>query len=167
MRLFFLFFLFSLISCEDSNKNSNFVLNVDLVIKKDDSLHIYYKKGGTINFNENESFWVRVKGQNKNQKVAIEFPKDIVPNQVRIDFSRNLEQREIIFNKFEFAYRGNSFVAKGKDIYKYFRVDDSNTLLNKEFGSLTRKDTTTTVGPSLYPNGYYLAVKLDELKFKK
>ena len=154
-------------SCHDKHKASVFSMNMDVVIKKSDSIHIFYKDDGTINFNEAESFWVKVKGQDRNQKIAIDFPKETIPNQIRIDFSKNLKQREIIFNKFEFTFKGNSFVAKGKEIYKYFRIDNSNTVLNTEFGSLIRKDTTKTLGPSLYPNGYYLAVKLEELKFKK
>ncbi|HSD14319.1 MAG TPA: hypothetical protein VLB74_06700 [Flavobacterium sp.] len=165
--LFFLAVLLLLFSCDKNEQSNKMIFKMDMVAKKSDSMHIFYKTDGTINFNENESFWVKIKGQNKNQRKTIEFPKGVVPNQVRIDFGRNLEQREIILNKFEFVYFGHSFVAKGKEIYKYFRVDESSTLLDKESGTLKRNDTIVNRGLSLYPNGYYLAVKLEELKFKK
>lgn len=156
-----------LFSCQGNREVTEYTLMMDLVMKKDDSIHVYYKSDGTIDFNEKESLWVKVKGQNKNQRVTVQFPENVVPNQIRIDFSKKEEQKEIVLNKTEFSYLGNSFTAKGRDIYTYFRVDDSNTSLDKEFGVLKKKDTVNNKGLSLYPNGYYLAVKLEELKFKK
>lgn len=157
----------ALFSCENQKKQERFITSLDLVVRKDDSIHVFYKSDGTINFNEKESFWKVIKANNKNQKIDLVFPKKVVPTQIRIDFGKNKHQKQIVVNKIQFNYLGNSFVAKGKEIYKYFRIDQSNTLLNKDTGILIRKDSITSQGPSLYPNGYYLAVKLEELKYKK
>lgn len=159
-------FLSLFFSCTQTKKDSDFMLYLDLVMKQDDSIHIFYKKDGTINFNEKEAFWVKVDGENKNQKLVVAFPDKIVPNQVRIDFGRNKAQEDIVLNKIEFSYEGNSFEAKGKEVYKYFWADTSYTVLDKDFGLLKRKVKGQLNGPSLYPNGYYLAVKLDELRYK-
>lgn len=166
MRTTLIVLLFLLFSCSQTKKNLEFVLHLDFVMKQNDSIHIYYKKDGTINFNEKESFWIPVEGQNKNQNLEIPFPEKTLPNQVRIDFGRNRNQDDIILNKIEFSYKGNSFEAKGKEIYNYFWADTSSTVLDRDFGLLKRKVKGQLNGPSLYPSGYYLAVKLDELKYK-
>lgn len=153
-------------SCTKKRESSAFSMVLDVVIKQNDSIHVFYTLDGTINFSEKD-FWKKVTGQKRNQKIELEFPKKVVPTQIRIDFSNNLKQEEIIFNKVEFNYKKNSFVAKGKEIYKYFRIDETNTILNPESGTLRRKDPLRKGAPSLYPNGYYLAVKLEELKYKK
>ena len=100
------------------------------------------------------------------EAVPNSFPDTVIPNQVRIDFGRNKAQDDIVLNKIKFSYKGNSFEAKGKEVYKYFWADTSYTVLDKEFGLLKRKVKGQLNGPSLYPNGYYLAVKLEELKYK-
>ncbi|KGO89072.1 hypothetical protein [Flavobacterium suncheonense] len=153
-------------SCMRDNDSQLYRMNIDVVMKQNDSIQVFYTNDGTINFNEGASFWVKVKGKDKNQKIDIRFPKNALPTQVRLDLGRNPKQGEIIFNKFEFVYKNHKFEAKGKDIYKYFRIDQSNTVLDEKSGALTRKAQQPN-GPSLYPNGYYLAVKLEELKFKK
>jgi len=166
-KIILLFSLCFLASCKSDVDNFSCKMNMDVVMKQNDSIQVFFTDDGTIHFNETQSFWVKVKGNTKNQMVAITFPKKIVPTQVRLDFGRNKKQEDIIFNKFEFVYRGKKFVAKGKEIYKYFRIDQSNTLFDEKTGALTRKDRSQLNGPSLYPNGYNLAVKLEELKFKK
>jgi hypothetical protein len=72
-------------------------------------------------------------------------------------------QEVIVLNKMEFAYKSQSFTLKGKEIYRYLRVDESSTVLDKDLGLLQRKDKTMKAGPSLYPNGDYLREKLEEL----
>lgn len=155
------------VSCMRDNDDISYRMNIDIVIKENDSLRVFYKTDGTINFNEKESFWIPVKGNPKNQKVIIKFPDSIFPKQLRLDFGKNKNVGEIVINKFDFEYKDNKFSAKGNEIYRYFRIDNSNTILNKTTGTLLRKDSLSNQGPSLYPNGYYLAVKLDELKYKK
>jgi len=154
-------------SCAKNKEASVFSMTIDAVIEKQDSIHVFYKQDGTINFSDREAFWVSVQGQKRNQEIVVEFPKGVVPNQIRIDFSNNISQLPIVFNKVEFNYLTNSFIAEGKEIYKYFRIDESNTVLNKQLGALTRKEPPQKAAPSLYPNGYYLAVKLEDLKYTK
>lgn len=156
-----------LVSCSKSSENSDFNIKLDLVIKKDDSIHTFFMTDGTIHFNEINSFWTKVKGDKKNQKLQINFPKGIVPNQFRIDLGNNIKQEEIVLNKLECSYKSNSFVLKGKQIYRYLRVDESGTILEKDLGILKRLNKKSKSGPSLYPNGEFLRIKLEELTTKK
>jgi hypothetical protein len=152
-----------LIACKNPRKESDFNINMDLVIKKTDSIHTYYTTDGSIDFNEPQSFWTKVKGDTKNQKVNINFPDDIIPNQIRIDLGNNIQQEDIVLNKLDFIYKTQLFILKGKEIYRYLRVDESSTVLDKNLGLLQRIDKNQKAGPSLYPNGNYLREKLEEL----
>ncbi len=157
--LFFIFFY----SCKKNEKTNSLVVNIDAVIQKTDSINAYYTTSNSIEFNDSLSFWTKVKGNSKNQKIEIVFPDTIQPKQIRLDFGRNVKQPEIIINEFRFSYKDKSFNAKGEEVYYLFRVDDSNTTIDKLTGSLKRKVKTQIVGPSLYPNGEKLFQKLDQL----
>lgn len=161
-----LFSLCFLTSCIKDKADTSYKMCIDVVMKQDDSIQVFYTSDGSINFNETQSFWTKVKGSSKNKEVMLTFPDTVVPNQVRIDFGRNKNQDDIVLNKIQFSYKGNSFEAKGKEIYNYFWADTSYTVLDRDFGLLKRKVKGQLNGPSLYPSGYYLAVKLDELKYK-
>jgi hypothetical protein len=136
---------------------------MDVVIQKSDSINIYYSNSNSIRFDDLRSFWIKVKGNKKNQKIQIIFPDTIQPKQIRLDFGRNIKQPEIIVNEMKFSYKGKDFTAKGEEIYYLFRVDDSNTTINKLTGSLKRKEKNQIIGPSLYPNGDKLYRKLNQL----
>lgn len=156
-----------ILSCNTPSKNSDFGIKLDLVMQSNDSIHTYYMTNGTINFNETNSFWTKIKGNKKNQKITLQFPKDIVPNQFRLDFGKNRNQPDIVLNKVECIYKNNSFVLKGKEIYKTLRVDEANTILERDLGILKRRHIKQLNGPSLYPNGDYLRKKLEQLTTEK
>jgi hypothetical protein len=161
---YWIILLLALTACisnpEDTNK---FIVKADVVMKKNDSIQVFYTTNGTINFNEIQSFWVKVKGANKNQTVVLPMPKDTIPQQIRIDFGRNLDQNEMVLNKIELVYKDKSFEMEGKDIYTYFWLNDGYAVLDKKSGVLKRKIKGQLNGPSLYPNADNLKLKLQEL----
>ncbi|WP_396192846.1 hypothetical protein [Flavobacterium sp.] len=150
-------------NCENNNNTNQLVVSIDAVIKTTDSINTYYTTNNSIEFNDSLSFWTKVKGSKKNQKIEIVFPDTIQPKQIRLDFGRNIKQPEIIINELKFSYKQKSFSAKGEEVYYLFRVDDSNTTIDKLTGSLKRKEKSQIVGPSLYPNGEKLFQKLNQL----
>jgi hypothetical protein len=154
--LLFIFFY----SCKKNGRTNSLVVHIDAVIKSTDSINAYYTTTNSIEFNDSQSFWTKVKGNSKNQKIEIVFPDTIQPKQIRLDFGRNIKQPEIIINELRFSYKEKSFAAKGEEVYYLFRVDESNTTINKLTGSLKRKTKSQIVGPSLYPNGEKLFQKL-------
>jgi hypothetical protein len=155
------------LSCTKPAAPNSLELDMDVVIQKTDSINIYYSNSKSIEFTDLQSYWLQIKGSKKNQKISFIFPDSIKPKQIRIDFGRNTAQPEIIINKLKLSYKQKSFVAKGEEVYFLFRVDESNTTINKLTGSLKRKVKTQIVGPSLYPNGDKLYKKLNQLYTEK
>ena len=163
----YLLLLAVMICCEKPSETNNFSIKLDVIITKSDSIHTYYTTDGTIDFNEKYSFWTKVKGSKKNQEVTINFPPKVLPNQFRLDIGNRLLQDDIVLNKVELQYRKKKVVLKGKRIYDLLRVDVNNTLLDKDIGLLIRKNKKSKNGPSLYPIGDYLKVKLEQFKNKQ
>ncbi len=155
-----------LLSCNSKKQVDYFYINLDLVIQQTDSIRVFYKTDASINFNETEAFWTKISGNKKNQKVTLKFPNNIFPKQFRIDIGNSVKQPGIVINKLECQFKTNSFNLKGKEIYQTLRVDENNTILDKETGVLSRKDKTKKNGISLYPNGSKLNSRLENL-FKK
>lgn len=162
--VFSLFITLTLMSCKKEDKNeikqeevkddvtkNQFKVTVDLLLKKNDTLHLYYTEDGSINFTEENSIWTSALGQNSNQEVVFLLPKDIVPTEFRIDFGVNTNQDEIILNQVRFDYNDKSFVASNDKIFNYFRIDESVTVLDSKTNGLRRKDPTQKKGASLYP----------------
>lgn len=164
LSLLLLMFCFS--NCEKDKNTNTLKIELDTVIKENDSIHIYYKDDSTIDFNENQSFWKVVNGISKNQKINFIFPDSIHPKQLRLDFGNSINQKEVVINQITFKYKKEVFSLQGKEIYYYFRIDDSVTELDKNLGVLKRKDTLQTRGPSLYPKGNKLIEQLTIL-YKK
>lgn len=167
MRYIPIMLLLALFSCSGPEATPHFAMKLDMVMKKNDSIHVYYTTDGTIRFNEGQSFWVKVNGAKKNQTVLLPLPKDTIPTQIRIDFGRNRQQDDVVLNKIEMLYKKKAEEIKGRDIYTYFRVDDSYTVLDKDLGLLKRKEAGQPYGPSLYPNGEMLRQKLSEITTDK
>ena len=149
--------------CENNNSTNQLVLNIDAVIQKTDSINVYYTKTKDINFTDKQSFWIKVAGNKKNQNIQIIFPDSILPKQIRLDFGKNIDQKDIVLNKISFAYKNKNFSVKGKEIFYIFRVDENNTSVDKLYGSIKRKNPKQENGPSLYPKGDKLFNRLNQL----
>lgn len=154
-------------NCENNNNTNQLVVDIDAVIQKSDSINVYYTKSKDINFKDEQSFWIKVAGNKKNQNIQIVFPDSIQPKQIRLDFGRNISQKDVVLNKMDFAYKNKNFSVKGKEIFYIFRVDENNTIADKLNGSIKRKDPKQVNGPSLYPKGDKLFNRLNQLYSKK
>lgn len=102
-------------------------------------------------------------GKQKNQNIQIIFPDSILPKQIRLDFGKNIDQKDIVLNKISFTYKNKNFSVKGKEIFYIFRVDENNTSVDKLYGSIKRKNPKQENGPSLYPKGDKLFNRLNQL----
>lgn len=160
--MFLLFF-----NCDNNNNTNQLVLNIDAVIQKTDSINVYYTKNKDINFTDKQSFWTKVTGNKKNQNIQIVFPDSVLPKQIRLDFGKNIAQKDIVLNKISFAYKNKNFSAKGKEIFYIFREDQNNTIVDKLNGSINRKNPKQINGPSLYPKGDKLFNRLNQLYSEK
>lgn len=155
------------LNCEKNNNINQLVVDIDAVIQKTDSINVYYTKNKEVNFSDEQSFWINVAGNKRNQNIQIVFPDSIQPKQIRLDFGRNISQSDVVLNKMDFAYKNKNFSVKGKEIFYIFRVDDNNTTVDKLNGSIKRKNPKQENGPSLYPKGDKLFNRLNQLYSKK
>jgi hypothetical protein len=154
----------TLISCkkEENNKTESqeeivdntkdlFKVSMDLLIKKNDTLHLYYTEDGSVNFNEESSIWQSISGKDANQEITFNLPQDVYPTQFRIDFGVNKVNEEIVLRRIKFDYLEKSFIASDSMIFMYFRPDESNSIVDKTKKTLRRKDKNQyTI--SLYPH---------------
>ena len=160
-KILFLALLISgaLFSCKNESKQDEnvevkknvFKVTLDLSIQRNDTIHLYFTEDNTINFNEENSMWVSVLGKNEPQQMTFELPEDVFPTQFRIDFGVNRENEKIKLNNVKFDYLDKSIIINENDLYKCFRINSDNTVMNDVTKELSRKDPKSIVGPSLYP----------------
>ena len=134
-------------------KNKQFIVTLDLIIKKNDNIHLYYTEDKSINFKEEQSLWAEIKGNNEVQQVVFKLPEDVLPTDFRLDlgYGENVEQTEVVFKKFTINYYDKNFVATGADIFNYFYPNKDNTIVDKPTGVLKRLKVDQKTAPSLYP----------------
>lgn len=164
-------------SCKDGEKKTDTVdaktenpddgrlkVSFDLTIKKDDNLHLYFTEDGTINFNEQQSVWLPVKGSDASQKVTFVLPEEVVPTHIRVDFGhgKNPAQSDVALTSFGLSYLGQDFQAQGTDIFKYFYPSAETTKIVEGTATLQRLKSAQESAPILYPQ-IPLTEKLKEL----
>jgi hypothetical protein len=159
--VFFVISLTLFTSCKEDKDFHKVIIKVEAVIKENDSIRVFYTSDNSINFKEEKAVWKKITGSNKNQEITIEIPKNVEPNQLRIDFGINTANQEIVLNKICVSYFESNFEAKGEEIYWYFRPDENNTTLDKKNGILKRKTPNQINGPSIYPKGNKLKEQLN------
>jgi len=93
---------------------------LDAIIKKDDSLQIFYIQHGETEYNGALTVWASVKGSDKSQEVLFDLPEDVLPTKLRIDISKNKDQDPIEVKKFTIKYKERSFQVKDTMFFQYF-----------------------------------------------
>jgi hypothetical protein len=156
-----------LVACTNTKPAHSLKIDIDAVIQKPDSIAIYYTSTKSVEFYGEASYWLKVNGSRKNQRISFVFPDSIQPKQIRLDFGRSITQKEVVLNKIDFAYQNKKFSLKGKEIFYMFRIDENNTILDKLNGSIKRNTKDQINGPSLYPKGDKLFNKLNQLYSEK
>lgn len=139
-------------------------VSFDLIIKKDDNLHLYYTEDGTINFNEKQSLWIPVKGSENTQNITFKLPKDVLPTALRVDFGfgKNIEQSDVELKTFSLKYYDKKVEASGVEILNYFYPMKENTEIILGTSTLKRLSKDQESGPILYPQ-ILLSEKLQEI----
>lgn len=166
-KIFSLVIVLMVLGCENQLKNNQFLIQLELYSKVNDSVHVYFLENNNLNFKENKSVWITIKGIKKNQKIEISLPKKELTKQVRFDFGHNELVQEVVLNKITFSRNNFNVSLKGKEIYQYFRIDTTNTKLNIKTGVLSRKYENQKAVFSLYPKGDKLFQRLNQLYSEK
>jgi hypothetical protein len=125
--------IFTFFSCKNENKNVDnpqlstkdfFKVSLDLIIKKDDSLQLFYLENDMVDYDGNKMVLAVVKGSDNNQEVNFVLPENVLPTQIRIDIGSNKNQEIIEFKKFGMNYLNKSFSVNDTLIYQYFQPNE-------------------------------------------
>lgn len=121
-----------LMSCKDEKKidvkddlvkSKNFEVELEVVIKQDDSLQVFYRDEAIPSFGEENSKWIAVKGNNEVQTVSFIIPEPIVPTHLRFDLSKNESQNPIVLNNFRMMFKAKRYEAKDSTMV-FFQTND-------------------------------------------
>jgi hypothetical protein len=138
---------------KDEVKDDFFRIGFNLIVKKDDNMHLYYTVDGSINFEEANSVWMPVKGSDEAQDVVFVIPEGVIPSLVRIDFGfgKNEEQSDVDLKSFNLSYLGKNELVTGEEIFKYFTPFEGYTDIKPGTTILQRHAKDQASGPILYP----------------
>ena len=123
----------SLVSCKNDKveeqkevivKKPAFKVALDLLIKKDDSLQVFYCEYGETEFDGAKTVWSSVKGSEEMQQITFDFPEDVLPTKLRIDISKNKNQDPIQVKSINLNYKDKNFTAKDTMFFQYFIPND-------------------------------------------
>ncbi|TAF11736.1 MAG: hypothetical protein EAZ75_01915 [Flavobacteriia bacterium] len=134
--IFGCFILFSTLqSCKEDKKEEvgdkpqelkeTFNVNFNLTIPKDDTFQLFFTEDETLNFSDDKSVKIVVKGGEAPQDLLFKLPEDVLPTNIRLDFGQNPEQGNIKVNSMKFKYFDKTFEAKDSLVSKYFYLLES------------------------------------------
>ena len=109
---------------EEPKKSNNFKVTLDMLIKNDDSLQLFYQDELIPKFDEKNSLWVPVKGSLNSQEVTFNLPEEIIPTSLRIDISKKEGQQPIKINNFTVSYLDKKFETKDSTMIYYFSANN-------------------------------------------
>jgi hypothetical protein len=141
--------------------NDFFVIKLEVKGKKDDTFHVYFTEDKSLNFDEKNTAWAEFTNETSNNNLNFKYnlPKDILPNQLRLDFGVN-NKDGVVINKIEVTYTDKTFNINSADISKYFRPNELCTTFDSKtnlFKPLKQGDNI-----SLFPTEN-LSVELEKL----
>lgn len=124
----------SLLSCKNNEqkespeaieevKPKTFQVLLDLVIKTDDELILFYKNGPNQWFDDEKTVWNNVKGSEETQTVVFNLPEGVLPTDLRIDIGRNEMKnlKDIEIKKIAISYLDKSFEIPQDKMDTYFK----------------------------------------------
>ena len=173
--MLFLLFTTLFIGCKDEKSvdsldvvkpeivDNSFKVTLDVVVKKDDDLSLFYTEDGSIDF-KSEPIWIGIKGSNVSQKVVYTLPEGVYPTQIRLDFGMNKAQEDITLNSVTMEYKGKSKRIGCPEFVSLFRADDSKCSFDPLTGLIKAKVVDGIRRyPSLYPHESMLGPEIIKL----
>ena len=130
------FFLsLTFLSCKKESKSDNsvavtevkantFDVTIDAVIKNDDELILFYKDESINYFDEKNTVYIGVKGNNLAQKVTFNIPEGVMPNDIRLDISSKINQEPIKINSVTLSFEGKQSIISQVDFLKFFKPNE-------------------------------------------
>lgn len=132
-----------------------FTIEMEVKIKEDDVICIYFKDNTIGFFNEDMAIYKPLVKSDSTQNLIFELPEGIIPNDFRFDLSHKNPNQTMLVNKITFINNGKSFVIENKDIDKYF-APNSGVVFNESDRSFTfKKNDDGNYDPFLSSTGQF------------
>jgi hypothetical protein len=105
-----------------------------------------------MNFSEENSVWVEIKGKPEQQEVVFNLPDNTIPTQLRLDLGVNKDQEEMEIKNFKMDYMGKTFEVHGANFFTYFSPNlECTTIDRARYTIKPIKKEKGYFGPSFYP----------------
>lgn len=127
-RLFIsLFIAIAFISCKNEDQkeaeNDGFSVEIEGVFTKNDELQVFYKLSGS-DWGEENSEKLPVYGSSEMQKVELKLPKNISPENIRVDVGFNPTQNNVTIKNVSIKYKDQVIDGDNGTFTKYFYHND-------------------------------------------
>lgn len=109
------------------------IISFDAVVPMNDEFQLYYKKNDA-KYTEGKSLKIQLKGSDNFQKIEFIFDQLVFPQNIRLDLGKNIKQKTIQIENFQFNYNGQKHVLTNQEFKKYFVT---NKYLDANFDNLT------------------------------
>jgi hypothetical protein len=98
----------------------------NVLVQKDDVFHLLYTEDSSLNFSDDKSIALRVKGSDQPQDIIFKMPVDVFPTNIRLDIGENKDQGEMAVNSIKGSYYTSSFEHKepASFVKKWFYFND-------------------------------------------
>ncbi len=149
---------------EEVVMDNSFTVILDVVMKEDDDVALYYTTDGSVDFSKIEPIWQGIKGNSLAQQIAYKLPEGTKPTEFRFDLGLNPKQGDIYLNKVTFKHMGAERVIACPELVDFFRANEDNCTFDPATGLIKSK---TVDGkrrfPSIYPHEKKLMLELQKL----
>jgi hypothetical protein len=144
------------------DKSFNVIL--DVTIKHDDDIALYYTTDGSVDFTKIQPIWQGVKGSELAQQVTYKLPEGVKPTEFRIDFGLKPNKEDMYFKKITFKYLGKERAIACPEMVEFFRANDTYCTFDAATGLLRGKVVDGKLSsPSVYPHETKLTPELEKL----
>lgn len=124
------------VNVKEEKKDNNIRLNFKGIFNEDDLFLIYYSTKENQTYSNKNVLTQKIEGSDKLQNIEILFPKNAKPYDLRIDFSDNKNQNEIIFKELKVSDSLNTIIINKKNIRSNFNFDSEKVSFNQENSKL-------------------------------
>jgi hypothetical protein len=153
-----LFLSLAFISCKNEEKKeevkpvevvkaNTFDVVIDAAVKSNEGFQLFYTDKDVQWFEETQSVWFELKGDEKPQTITLSVPEGIEPKNLRLDFGTNVDQKPIVLNKVQINYNGKSFEIIPAEFDLYFKGNESITFDKVTATVTTHKDEKGNFDP--------------------
>lgn len=127
----------------ETPKQQIFNVEMDIKAQSADDFAVYYTEDNSINFTDKQVIWTGVKGGMESERLTFNFPEDVLPTNLRIDFGIKKDAKEVTLERFKIAYMDKTIEAKGSEFLYYFMPNDKvDAVPDLEKGIITFKKNT-------------------------